>query len=140
MASRDLHNNIKVTPAINPGAAITGNSTTDSATIDTQGAESLEFVIQSGTITDGAFAYKLQEGDAANLSDVADVAAADCLGAAGSFAATDDNVVKRIGYKGSKRYVRVRLTQSGATSGGVMGAVAVQGHLRNFPGGGAPTP
>lgn len=131
MASKDLHNSIKVTPAINPAAAITGNATTTSSTIDTQGFESLEFVLQSGTITDGSFAVTLYEGDAANMSDEA--VASDTLGAAVNFAATDDNVVKKVGYRGSKRYVRLKLVQTGATSGGFVSAVAVQGHARNAP-------
>jgi hypothetical protein len=80
---RDLHNNIKPLPASARPRAITGNSTTDSQIIDRQGFEAVEFVDASGVITDGQFAYKIQEGDAANLSDVADAAAADCLGAAG---------------------------------------------------------
>jgi hypothetical protein len=140
---RDLHNNIKASRATSPAAAITGNSTTDSQIIDTQGFESVEFVSAYGVITDGTFTPSLQEGDAANLSDAATVAAGDMLGtvaAATAVATTDNNTVKKLGYKGTKRYVRQRLTQSGATTGGFVAVVAVQGHARNNPGGGAPSP
>jgi hypothetical protein len=134
MASKDIGNQVKLTPALNPGAAITGNSATNGTTIDTQGFESAAIAVQSGTITDGAFALKLQEGDQSNLSDAADVAQGDYnCGYGASFAATDDNVVKKLGYRGAKRYIRVVLTQSGATSGGIMGAVAILGNARNAP-------
>jgi hypothetical protein len=69
-----------VNPSHNPQAAITGNATTNGAIIDTQGFESSSSSIQSGVITDGTFTPNVQEGDAANLSDAATVAAGDLLG------------------------------------------------------------
>ena len=133
MASRDILNSIKVTPAINPGAAITGNAATNGAVIDTQGFESVTFAVQSGTITDGSFAVKIQEGDQPTLSDASDVVAGDYIGAAISFAAAANNLVKKIGYRGSHRYIRAVLTQAGATNGGVMSAVAILGNAHNNP-------
>lgn len=133
MASRDLHNNIKIAPSINPAAGIIGNGATNGAAIDTQGYESVEFAFISGVITDGTFACKLQHGDAANLSDAADVDAADLVGSAPSFATTDDGVVKKLGYKGNKRYVRQVATQAGATTGGFLSGVAILGNARNNP-------
>lgn len=129
---RDLHNNIKLSPALNPGA-ITSNTSTNGLVIDTKGFDSLEFAVQSGTLTDGTYTVKLQHGDVANLSDAVDCAADEVIagGAATiAFAATDDNVVKKIGYRGKaiKRYVRVVVTTTGVTSGGTVAAVAVQGH------------
>lgn len=129
----DLDSVISPQAAINPGAAITGNGTTTSATIDRAGYEALEFIFQSGTITDGAFAVTLYEGSASNMSDEAAVAAADILGTQPSFAAADDNTVKRVGYKGSKRYVRAKAVQSGATSGGILAAVAILAKPRFAP-------
>ncbi len=134
MATRDLHNNMKVEPSINPAAAITGNGTTTGATIDGDGHESVEHVLQSGAITDGTFTAQLWAGDAANMSDEAQVTAAgELLGTVPSFAATDDNVVKRVGYRGSKRYTRIKVVQAGATSGGFLSATAVKGHPHVAP-------
>lgn len=133
MKVRDLHHSVKASPAINPAAAITGNGDTNSAWIDTQGFGSTEFVFQSGVITDGTFATKLQDADAANQSDVADVAAAGLLGSAPAFAVDDDNKAKRVGYIGTKRYVRAVVTQAGATSGGFLAATCVQGHPWSMP-------
>lgn len=132
---KELHNNIKTSRVISPAAAITGNGTTTGEIIDTQGFHSHEFVFASGAITDGSFTLTVFEGDAANMSDEAAVVAADLLGtvAAASFAATDDNVTKKIGYVGTKRYIRPKMVQADATSGGFLSAVCVQGHPRNAP-------
>lgn len=133
---RDLHNNIKVSRAISPAAVITANGVTTSEIIDTAGFESVEVVLASGVITDGTFTPAVFAGDAANMSDEVAVTSADeLLGtiAGATFAATDDNVVKKIGYRGPKRYVRVKVTQAGATSGGFIAAVAVQGHPHHAP-------
>lgn len=134
MASRDLHNDVSPAVALNT-TAISSNTTTNGSIIDTQDAESLEFLILSGTLTDGTYTPSLTEGDESNLSDGATVAADDMIGtvADATFAATDDNVVKKLGYKGGKRYVRLNITSAGASSGGTVSAVAVKGHLRHKP-------
>ena len=131
---RDLHHNLSFAPAINP-AAIASNTATHGVIIDTKGFDSLEFVIQSGTLTDGTYTPSLIEGDDPTLSDGAAVTAGDLLGtvAGATFAATDDNKVKKIGYRGNKRYVRLTITSAGVTTGGTLGAVAVQGHPRSAP-------
>lgn len=132
--TKDIVNSVKTTPALTPAAAITGNAATNGITIDTQGFEGAAIAVTSGVITDGTFALKLQEGDASNLSDAADVAAADYnAGYGASFAATDDGVTKKLGYRGSKRYIRLVATQAGATSGGFLTALAILGHPRNMP-------
>jgi hypothetical protein len=124
---KDLHHNIKVLPALDPKAIINANAANNGATIDRQGYEAVEFVVQSGVITDGTLAVKIQEGDLSNASDMADAAAADVIGTA-AFAATDDSVTKYIGYKGKKRYSRVVVTQAGATTGGFFCALAILGN------------
>jgi hypothetical protein len=129
----DLHNNVKVSPALSPAAAITGNATTTGLTIDTVDYDSLEFAIQTGTVTDGQWAIQVFHGDASNMSDEAQCSAADLLGSAPTMLATDDNVVKKVGYRGSKRYVRIKAVQTGATTGGFLAAQAVQGHARVAP-------
>jgi hypothetical protein len=142
MASRDLHNSLKVSPSHNPQAVLSGNATTNGAIIDTQGFESLEFSIQSGVITDGTFTPNVQEGNDPALADAATVVAGDLLGtiAGATFAATDDNVTKKIGYKGSKRYVRLQLIGAGQTTGGFIASTAVQGSGRNAAGGALVSP
>lgn len=132
MASRDLHDNVKVTIGIAP-IALTGNATTAAATVDTQGFESLEVVVASGVITDGTLTPGFFEGDAANMSDEAAVAAADLIGTMAAFATTDDGVIRKIGYKGSKRYFRAKIVGAGQTTGGVAAVIYIQGHAKNNP-------
>jgi hypothetical protein len=124
---RDFHNNISPAVALN-ATAISSNTTTAGAIIDTQAFEALEFIIQSATITDGTYTPLVEYGDQSNLSDAAAVPDAELISteAAAAFVATDDNKVKRIGYIGAKRYVRLSLVSTGVTSGGTLSAVAVK--------------
>lgn len=131
--ARDLVDNVKITQAIGPQAILAGNGTLTGATLDTQGFDSTVVAIYSGTITDGTGTPTVYEGDASNMSDEAAVAAGDLIGSLTAFASTDDNVTKKVGYRGSKRYIRVKLVGAGQTTGGFYGAVYVQGHARNNP-------
>lgn len=134
MPNHDLHNNVKTQIARN-FVAITSNTTSAGSIIDLKGYGSCEFVIASGTLTDGAYAILIEDGDNSGLSDAAAVDDNYLLGteAAAGFAATDDNTVKKIGYVGSKRYVRLSIVSTGVTSGGTIGAVAILGHAENAP-------
>lgn len=134
MPNHDLHNNVKTQIARN-FVAITSNTTSAGSIIDLKGYGSCEFVIASGTLTDGAYAILIEDGAASDLSDNAAVADDYLLGteAAAAFAATDDNTVKKIGYVGSKRYVRLSIVSTSVTSGGIIGAVAVLGKADNAP-------
>lgn len=129
----DLHNNVNAAMALKE-AAITTDTTTVGEIIDTAEFGSLEFIISSGTITDGAYALKLEEGDDSGLSDAADVPAADILGDLVGFVAADDDAVKRVGSIGKKRYQRLSIVSTGTTTGAdSIGAVAVQGNPRSMP-------
>lgn len=131
---RDLHDNIKAEVAFNT-AAITSDTTTNGNIIDMQGFGSVEFIIQSGTLTDGTYTPLLKEGDAANLSDAETVDAADLTGtiAGATFAASDDNKAKKVGYIGNKRYVRLSIVSASTTSGGTVSAVAVKANAADAP-------
>lgn len=120
----DLHHKVAVSAALN-SQTIATDTDTNGTIIDTAGYHGLEFVLQSGAITDGTYTVKLQEGDAANLSDATDVSSENTLGSI-SFAATDDNTAKRIGYLGKKRYVRLVITSASTTSGGVFSGTALR--------------
>ncbi len=120
----DLHDNCEVANALD-SQTIGTDTTTNGEIIDTVGFHGLEFVLKSGTVTDGAYTVTLTEGDDAALSDGATVAAADLLGSI-AFADTDDDAAKRVGYIGKKRYVRMNVVSTGTTSGGVFSGVAVK--------------
>lgn len=133
MSNSDLHSNIKQLPALLPVAAgATGTSA--GKIIDRQGYGGVEFLVGYGAIstTGSSVSVVVKEGDVTGtLTSVAD---ADLLGTealAGVAAGTpktsgvSQNVVKRIGYKGIKRYVQVSLTNAGTTSAGLIWADAV---------------
>lgn len=128
-----LHGEVKFSRGISPQLII-GNATITGQIIDRQGwRDPVEFIFVSGTLTDGSYACKVFAGDNADLSDEAEVTdSADLLGSAPSFTAGDDDTIKKVGYRGSKRYCRPKIVQTGAVGGGTMGCVVAQsspGHL-----------
>ena len=127
---KDLHNMLKLTRVVSP-ISQAGNTAMVGAIIDRQGFDSLEFAITLGTITTAGTTYTplLEEADASNMSGSNVVAAADLIGtiAAASFVDSEINTTKKVGYKGSKRYVRLTLTPAGNTGASTISAIAVMG-------------
>lgn len=120
---RDLKNNIGVVQAIAPqvvAATVTG------AALDLLGFNSAVLVVNTGAIvSSGNYTAKLQESDTTTSGDFADVAAGDLEGSFPSALAADS--VVRVGYKGTKRYIRTVITKVSGTSIAA-GAVLVKGH------------
>lgn len=133
---RDLHNNIKAVNAIAPQNQA-GNVAVVSSIIDRQGFESLEFVILTGSLADvdATFTVLVEHGDTSNLADAAAVDDSDLLGteADASFTFDDDNSVKKIGYTGEKRYVRLTITPANNAGDAYLAAVAILGHAFSAP-------
>jgi hypothetical protein len=125
---KDMYNSINAAPTLSP-AARTANA--NGVGVDLQGFEGALVLIQTGVITDGTHAFEVQESDD-NVTFTA-VADADLQGTEPSVGATDDDKVYRIGYVGTKRYVRVVSTASGTTTGGIYGASIAQGFARKQP-------
>ncbi|MFW1676448.1 hypothetical protein ACFVYJ_01520 [Pontibacter sp. JAM-7] len=117
---RDLKSNIGVVQSIAP-AAIT--STTEGAGVDLQDYGSAVVVFHPGTITDGTHTPTVEESD--DNSSFSAVATADLQG---TLAALTSDTVQRVGYKGTKRYIRAVSTVAGASTGGVYGAEVVVGN------------
>ena len=109
------------------GATISTNTDTDSPlVIDCQGFADVCFAVYSGTVTDGNYELKVIQGDQSNLSDKAVVTAVESVNF--TTAAADDNAVKKVFAPVSKRYAALRITSTGATTGGVFkGAIACLG-------------
>lgn len=129
MINYDLHNEIAVERAISP-VSVSDNTATVSQIIDMADAMGLEFVIAIGSVADAdaTFAVLVEDGDASNLSDAVAVADAQLLGteAAAGFQFDDDNEVRKIGYAGNKRYVRLTITPTGNANAALISAVAVK--------------
>jgi hypothetical protein len=90
------------------------------------------FELTSGTLTDGTYAVTVEESDQSG-SGFAAVASSRVLGSLPSFAATDDDTVKVFGACPTKRYVRLVVTATGATTGGVLSARAICGNGSDHP-------
>ena len=119
-----MHHSIDAAVALNT-QAITSDTTTVGNIIDMKGKLAVDFAILAGTMTDGTYTAKIEEGDAANLSDAADVPASRLLGALPAIVAADDDSVERVGFIKNKRFIRLSLVSTGTTSGGTLGALAI---------------
>lgn len=134
---RDLANSISVKRAISPAAAVTDNTPIVSQIIDHAGYQSLMFAISTGVLADAdaTFTALVEHGDAANLSDAAAVPNSQLTGteAAASFTFAHDNQTRKIGYVGSKRYVRLTITPANNTGDAFVSAVAILSDARFSP-------
>lgn len=124
----DLYNNVEARRALSP-VSVSDNTAQVSQIIDMQGRNSLLWVLVLGSLADAdaTFAVTMDHGDAANLSDAASVSSADMLGtlAGASFTFSADDTVKKIGYIGTKRYVRLTITPSSNASAALLSVVAI---------------
>lgn len=134
---RDLFNNVTPKRCISPAAAVTDNTPFVGQIVDRSGYGSLTYLINLGALADAdaTFTVLLEEGDQANLSDAAAVADADLIGteALAAFTFADDNGLRKLGYKGAKRYTRLTITPANNTGNAFVSAVALLGHPRNAP-------
>jgi hypothetical protein len=134
---RDLMNAIAPKRGLSPVASGVDNTPLVSQIIDMQGYDSLTWLIATGAIpdADATFAVTMDEGEQANLSDAAAVAAADLIGtlALAGFIFSDDDKVFKVGYKGAKRYVRLTITPSLNTGATLLCAIALRGHPAAVP-------
>ncbi|MCG5220272.1 Bbp16 family capsid cement protein [Streptosporangium soli] len=131
MSRLDNVNDLSIATSLAPAAR---TATANGTGVDLAGYNAATVVIASGTITDGTlYTFQVEESD--DNSNFTAVADADLIGTEPALAAADDNVVREVGYKGIKRYVRVAIT--GATgspsTGGVFAAFVVRGKPRKFP-------
>lgn len=134
---RDMLNNVTPRRAISPAAAVADNTAFVSQIIDTQGFDSLTFLILTGALADAdaTFAVTMDHGDAANLSDAAPVPADQLIGtlALAGFTFAADDSTRKIGYRGSRRYVRMTITPSANSGNAFVAAVALLGHPLQAP-------
>lgn len=124
----DLHSQFVGVKALAPIAG-TDDTVLTSEIIDLQGYDGVEFFVMSGVLADAAatFTPAIFHGDASNMSDEGSALTdADSLyGAPAAWAQSDDGAVQQFGYRGSKRYLRVKITPSGNASSAPFAVLAV---------------
>ncbi len=139
---KDLSSGINVLVAIESVAVGTTGTGKTSAALDMQGYESGLFVINYGavTATDAVFTPLMTEGDTTGGSFTS-VADSDMIGtelAAGLAATTprvdgtSEKVVKKLGYIGSSRYVKLKVS-SLITAGTPIGVALLRSNARSQP-------
>lgn len=107
------------------------SATDTSAALDLQGFNSASLIVQTGAIVSaGDFTVKLQESDTTTSGDFEDVAAGDLEGSLPDTLEADS--IYKIGYTGSKRYVRAVSTKNGGTSI-ALSITLVKGHPESAP-------
>ncbi|MDL1909705.1 hypothetical protein FBQ81_03275 [Chloroflexi bacterium CFX6] len=133
---KDLHNSVKISRAISP-ASVADTTPQVSQILDTANYAANELAILTGSIADAdaTFTVLMEEGDQSNLSDAAAVADTDLLGteAEAGFQFDDDNETRKIGYIGSKRYIRATITPVNNASAALLAAAWVQAGARKSP-------
>lgn len=141
MSKRDGISRLNFLPALAPVAvALADNTEQLTAAIDVRGCREAGFVIIAGTLEDAnaTFDVELRECDTSGGSYTA-VADADIVGteALASFTFAADGVCRKIGYKGSKGFIKLSITPSGNTGNAPLAVIAVLGELALEP---APNP
>lgn len=123
---RDLKAGLDVKTSLAPAGNRT--STATGSSVDLRGYDGALVLVAAGTITDGTHTPKVQESD--DDSTWSDVASGDLLG---TLAPITSNAEQRVAYIGAKRYIRVVVTVSGATTGGMYVAYVVRGYPARQP-------
>jgi hypothetical protein len=139
---RDSISSVQLKRAISP-VSVAADTAQVSQIIDRQGYDSAAFYILTGSIADAdvTFTVLLEEGDASNMSDAAAVADADMVSqtsgvapeTAAGFRFDDDDEVRKIGYVGAKRYLRLTITPANNASAALLAAVAVLSNPAQAP-------
>ena len=139
---RDSISNIQVKRAISPVSGAADNVASVSQIIDRQGYDSLAFIILTGAVADAdaTFAVLVEHDDVVGFGTASAVADADLISqssaapeAAAGFQFDDDNEVRKIGYIGDKRYVRLTITPANNSGAWLHGAVAILGRPEHAP-------
>lgn len=139
---RDGANSMQVKRVISP-VSVADNTAQVGQIIDRQGFEKLTYVLGLGSIADAdaTFAALLEESNDSGMAGATTVADADMVSetvgvaplTAASFQFDSDNAVRKVGYKGNKRYTRLTITPAANTGAAVFGALAILEGAANQP-------
>lgn len=121
--SRDIYNQLSAAQSIAPAAI---KASANGTGVDLNGFQGAEVLIHAGAWTDGSHAFEVQHSD-----DNSSFAAVPDSALQGTEPTIDSGAgggtVYEIGYFGTKRYLRVIVTVTGATTGAIYGAAIVRG-------------
>ncbi len=135
---RDLYNNIEARVAEVPIAtAQTNNDPIVTETVDMRGFKSMVWLVILGVLADVAFTtvVLIEESDNSNMSSSNEVVDAqlDPTELVMAFDTDDDSSVRKIGYVGEKRYVRMTITPSYNTGNLPIAIITLMGDPDRLP-------
>jgi hypothetical protein len=123
---RSVYNHSRAMASLHPAArTATANGTGVDRLQGRVYYRSAMVMVHTGAITDGTHTISVE--DSADNTTFAAVADEFLQGTEPALGSADDNEVHEIGYTGSKRYLRVTATVSGATTGGIYAAAVLLG-------------
>lgn len=132
MARRSVYTNVTARQSLAPAArTATANGTGVDRNVGADMHRTAMVVVSTGTITDGTHTIEVQDSD--DNSTFTAVADQFLQGTEPAIGVADDDTVFFIGYIGVRRYLRAVTTVSGATTGGVYGALVLLGEPRRGP-------
>ncbi len=128
MTLRDLTHLVDAAPSLDPAVRATG--TYNGTGVDLMGYGSAALVVQFGAYTNGTHTPSLEHSDD-NVSFAA-VSAAELDGTLTAVSSAGGaSTVQRVGYRGSKRYVRAVMVVAAGATGAASNALIVRGHIGN---------
>ncbi|OGT54648.1 MAG: hypothetical protein A3E01_09860 [Gammaproteobacteria bacterium RIFCSPHIGHO2_12_FULL_63_22] len=133
---KDLMNNIHLQPAFAPKAAVTDGTAQVSASCNRQNYESVVLALITGTLTDADAVWSVLLEESDDDSTYTAVADADLIGteALAGFAFGDDGECRKIGYRGTKKYLRATIDDTTANTGNLfLAGVWILGNPRHAP-------
>lgn len=111
------------------------NGTANGVAVDRMvngGMQDAVLLVTTGTITDGSHAVSIEDSDDGSTGWAA-VAAAQLQGSAPTVVAADDDVLFEVGVRSTRRFLRAVAVTSGATTGGLFGAMFLLSSPRFAP-------
>ncbi|WP_289009505.1 hypothetical protein [uncultured Thermomonospora sp.] len=131
--SRDLKNNVTAVQTLAPAEY---DTTADGAAVDLANYSSAMVVIAAGTATgtNPSFTFEIQHSDSSGSGYTA-VDDADLDGTEPVITGNNDEAVYKIGYKGTKRYLRANIKTVGGTDTPTLpcSALVILGSPRKAP-------
>ena len=133
MAVKEITTNLRQEIALAPQTLTTGTDVGN--IIDVQDADSgVMFTIFTGAYTNGTFTPTLFESDAADMAGATAVADLELVGQDPTSSDTPEvqavisaaNKIKKLGYTGVKRYLRLTIVTTAAAAGAVIGSTVTK--------------
>lgn len=130
MTVKDIKNNIDIAHSLEPAVRATG--TANGAAVDLQGYHAAALVVYFGAYTNGTHTPALEHSDDGTTFSATTASDLD-----GSFTAVASaggaNTLQRVGYRGSKRYLRAVMTVASGATGAASAAVVIRSMAGSEP-------